>query len=940
MDPSLGYGGSSWELDSLMEIHLRSGLMAPCILVMIDNSPRRFEEYLPPPCLDGLKDSLRTALQRERSGLAQGDLYARWLVEELKPWMMVQYPAQLDDRQHYLMGASMGGLISAFISVQYPKAFGGAACLSTHWPLSLQFNDTLCSQPYRQWVLRQMDSLFCPGQGNTSTTLHSLYMDYGDQTLDAYYPPHQEAFDRMIRIWKKNKPKATLRYQSRFWPGTKHHERDWSARCIQAMAWVMQGYSDNSPNKIHLTVPSLSSNTAFRATDWQMYFVMTDRFADGNPNNNHKPTWNPRREHYFHGGDFEGIRQQIPYIKSLGINALWITPPVRNQDFNPDSSLTGYHGYWASHFGQTDPRLGSLRDFRRMAGALKRNGIALIQDVVVNHTGDYFDINPSGNFRVWNKDKPLQAYLRNWPLDSLESRSGLHSTYHRSGPITNYNDSLQRLNGQMSGLDDLNTSNPRVRTKLRRDYRRWIRWGSLSGMRFDTPLYVEHDFWGDFLKGMNLYSFGELWTHSPPWSDQGERQAASYLRPGQGMNGALQFPLQKTILEVLDGTRSSAHLSYRIEAEIKNFPNPQQRVHFLDNHDMPRMSSRLDSLEIAQALLLLYSLPGIPVLYYGTESGMAGSRDDYFQPSQRNGPYREWIQGLSRLRHAEKGLREGQVEVVLDSRMGSPVWMMWVDRRWLLALNPADQTVIVPDSLLSKALPHGTRRANQPLIQCGPPGSWSRDALVMNAGEAWLWPLQENAGHGGQGQEPLPAQSLGFQAWSSPLNFLRNAVMVAESKDPSGDDLGSDGHMQYPKAFSGRPADISGLSWLQTESAEILQIQMQEPLSTVWNPPHGLDHVNLHITLHGIQTREYRLDGWNASGSTPWEWFADAAKGIIYALFPKGSITTPRSITVQTWDSDGSGEPRTISPNPGAYEFMGNPGSEKWMDRAVLNTMP
>ncbi|MFM8513363.1 MAG: alpha-amylase family glycosyl hydrolase, partial [Bacteroidota bacterium] len=435
---------------------------------------------------------------------------------------------------------------------------------------------------------------------------------------------------------------------------------------------------------------------------------------------------------YFHGGDFEGILKDIPYLKSLGINALWITPPVWNQDFNPDSSLTGYHGYWASHFGKTDPRLGSLTEFRRMSKALKRSGIALVQDVVVNHTGDYFEVDTLGKFRAWNSDKPMQGYLRRWPKDA--SASPELEVYHRSGAITNYNESVQRLTGQMSGLDDLNTGNPWVQRKLKQDYRRWKRWGSLSGMRFDTPLYVEHGFWKDFLRGMDLYSFGELWTHSPPWSDIGERQAACYLKPGEGMDGALQFPLQKTILEVLDGTRSSAHLSYRLEAEQTHFPLPQQRVHFLDNHDMPRMSSRLDSLQIAQALLLLYSLPGIPVLYYGTESALKGSRDDYFDASRGNASYKEWIQALSELRHREPGLKAGNVEVVLDSRMGTPAWLAWVDRRWLIALNPSQQEIYIPDSLLQAAFSLPTRRASQAVLRCGDPGYWNSDTLLMKPG--------------------------------------------------------------------------------------------------------------------------------------------------------------------------------------------------------------
>ncbi len=948
VDAALGYGGSSWEMDSLMELHLRNGLIPPCILVMVDNSPRRFEEYLPPPCYEGLNDSLFAALQKERPGLALGDLYAQWLVEELVPWIMVQYPVYPDARNHYLMGASMGGLISSYAALRYPQRFGGAVCLSTHWPLSLRFNDTLNSMPYRAWLLHEIDSLFSKPNPSGSLALHSLYMDHGDQTLDAFYPPHQKAFDRQLRPWLKTHRGQNLRYNSRFFPGTKHHEKDWSARCIEAMVWTMQGQDQarlvfpfkgsSSKTKSPTIRPPKGYTEIDKPIDWQIYFVMTDRFADGESRNNLIPTWNPKREHYFHGGDFEGIRKERPYLKSLGINALWITPPVWNQDFNPDSSLTGYHGYWATHFGKTDPRLGSPTEFRRMSKALKRNGIALIQDVVVNHTGDYFDLDTLGKFRTWNQDKPMQAYLRQWPIDA--SASQRREVYHRSGPITNYNDSIQRLIGQMSGLDDLNTSNPWVQRKLKRDYRRWIRWGSLSGMRFDTPLYVEHAFWKDFLKGMGIYSFGELWTHSPPWSDGGERLAASYLRPGEGMDGALQFPLQKTILEVLDGTCSSAHLSYRLEAEQINFPLPQQRVHFLDNHDMPRMSTRLDSLEIAQALLLLYSLPGIPVLYYGTESALKGSRDDYFDASMRYGPYRGWIQTLSELRHREASLKEGKVEVILDSRMGTPAWIAWVDRRWLIALNPTNQVIQISDSLFETTLPLGTRMANQPLLRCGVPGYWNRESLVLNPGEGWVWAVHGNSVENDVEKNKLPAQRRGFSAWPSLEAVLNNANILYEIKDSVGDDLGSDGQIQYPKAFEGRSGDLKALRWMKSDAGYILEIQMLGPLSTLWNPPHGFDHLNLHIKMDGVTSLEYRLDGWNGSGSTAWEWFTDAQGGKVYALFPQPSFVPPHRIRVRTWDSDGSGEPRSISIQPGSYEFQGNPSAEKWMDEAVLKTIP
>jgi len=304
-----------------------------------------------------------------------------------------------------------------------------------------------------------------------------------------------------------------------------------------------------------------------------MYFALIDRWTDGDTANNRKvpSTYDPQKPHYHHGGDLEGLRQKIPYLKSLNINALWITPPVLNQNFNPDSSITGYHGYWASDFRRLDPRWGTLREFKRLGRELEENGIALIQDVVVNHAGDYFEVQSDGHLHFHNSDRPKQPLLRHFPPNSAEAHryswhSRHRSVYHRMPSIQNYRDSLQKLQGQMSGLDDLRTECPELRRRLRRAYQKWVKRGRLRGMRMDTPIYVEKDFWEDFLhrpgvfnpglqrvaerEGRNLWTFGELWTHSEAWSDLGEQEAATYTLPGQGLVAALQFPLQKTMMEV------------------------------------------------------------------------------------------------------------------------------------------------------------------------------------------------------------------------------------------------------------------------------------------------------------------------------------------------------------------------------------------------------
>ena len=954
-DPRRGYGGQTWDLDSLMERYLAAGQIEPCILVALDNSPQRFRDYLPPPCLEGLEPALRDSLQKERSGTGLGDAYARWITGMIQPWLIMQYPVDTNPASHYLMGASMGGLISSYTVALLPDRFGGAACLSTHWPLSLQKNILGLSLPYRSWLAERL-SKTAPQQA-----LHSLYMDHGDQTLDAFYPVHQNAFDSAMR--RKNLPNG-FRFGSKAFPGTAHTERDWSKRCLDAMIWVMQGKPKPKP-----------SQGPPPPSQWNMYFALIDRWTDGDTANNRKvpSTYDPQKPHYHHGGDLEGLRQKIPYLKSLNINALWITPPVLNQNFNPDSSITGYHGYWASDFRRLDPRWGTLREFKRLGRELEENGIALIQDVVVNHAGDYFEVQSDGHLHFHNSDRPKQPLLRHFPPNSAEAHryswhSRHRSVYHRLPSIQNYRDSLQKLQGQMSGLDDLRTECPELRRRLRRAYQKWVKRGRLRGMRMDTPIYVEKDFWEDFLhrpgvfnpglqrvaerEGRNLWTFGELWTHSEAWSDLGEQEAATYTLPGQGLDAALQFPLQKTMMEVLGGTRGTAHLSYRLDAQQKHFPNPLTRIQFLDNHDMPRLRSRLDSLRSAQALLLLYTLPGIPVLYYGTELGTQEPRATLFDANYENGPFTSFIRQLSSFRQRYPILQTAEPTILLDSRLGSPAWVALVGGRWLVGVNPGKQATQVPDSLITRCLGEGWTILEKPEIHTGGPIQRNSNGWTLEPGQAWVWGLLPPSNDSQalsklEAPYPLPQN---LEKW------LKDSDTLASITDPSGDDLGSNGLLLYPKAFEGHsPGDLAGLRWLHSPTGGyILEIQMHEGLSQVWNPPHGLDHLHLDIEWRVTQgdtlvSAPFSLNGWTASGSQPWEWYSRPLDGKIYAVFgakhpldPWIQSANPLAIhfeiRVQTWDVDGDGRPRPLKQVPSSYEFGGDPKAERWMDRCTLRS--
>ena len=247
--------------------------------------------------------------------------------------------------------------------------------------------------------------------------------------------------------------------------------------------------------------------------DWRdqvIYFVMTDRFADGNPRNNDQGAgeFDPRLPGKYSGSDLEGLRARLDYIQGLGATALWITPPVPNQWADPLAQYTGYHGYWAEHFMRVDKHLGSLGDYKRLSHDLHSRGMLLVQDIVVNHTGNFYKYGPG-----WDRENPAVAYTANRasrpvarptqapfnmndPRDPAQRRAGV---YHWTPDVSDYKNVDQELNFQMSALDDLNTENAAVRRALRQSYGFWVREVGVDAFRVDTAFYVPANCFGDFM---------------------------------------------------------------------------------------------------------------------------------------------------------------------------------------------------------------------------------------------------------------------------------------------------------------------------------------------------------------------------------------------------------------------------------------------------------
>jgi glycosidase len=422
-----------------------------------------------------------------------------------------------------------------------------------------------------------------------------------------------------------------------------------------ALAWAWAGCVAAPAGSLKLHVPS---------PDWRdqvIYFVMTDRFADGDASNNDQGAGEFKAGDgtRFNGGDLAGLTRRLGYVRGLGATAVWITPPVANQWLSPSGDSAGYHGYWAQNFMQVDRHLGNLADYQRLSDALHRAGMYLVQDIVVNHMGNYFAYGP--DWQAADPTRGYQAFVGTAPVarpsqqpfdlnDPRDPQTLARHVYHWTPDVADYNDPKQEHFFQMSGLDDLNTENPQVRRALRASYGHWIRTVGVDAFRVDTAFYVPPAFFADFLRSRDaqapgvdrvarrtgrrgFHVFGEGFGIDKPGHNKQSRKIESYMtgRSGQALlPGMLNFPLYGALGDVFARGHAPAELGQRITAMMALHRRVHWMPSFVDNHDVDRFLAGGDVIGLKQALLALMTLPGIPVIYYGTEQGFTEQRASMF----------------------------------------------------------------------------------------------------------------------------------------------------------------------------------------------------------------------------------------------------------------------------------------------------------------------
>lgn len=224
LDSTITWNRQEWGIDETLGKLIKEKKIKACIVVGIWNTPKRHFEYFPKEPYESLTAAEKDTVTRQLQSAGRtkepfqpvSDNYLKFIVTELKPYIDKNYSTYTDRKNTFIAGSSMGGLISMYAICEYPEVFGGAACLSTHWPGTF----TVENNPVPAAFLKYLkDHLPLPVN-------HRIYFDYGSETLDALYKPFQLQADEIMHT----KGYTSKNWITREFPGENHSEKAWNKR--------------------------------------------------------------------------------------------------------------------------------------------------------------------------------------------------------------------------------------------------------------------------------------------------------------------------------------------------------------------------------------------------------------------------------------------------------------------------------------------------------------------------------------------------------------------------------------------------------------------------------------------------------------------------------------------------------------------------------------
>jgi len=348
-----------------------------------------------------------------------------------------------------------------------------------------------------------------------------------------------------------------------------------------------------------------------------IYLIMPDRFANGDKTNDIIPgmaetTLNRDSMYHRHGGDIQGIINNLSYLKDLGVTTFWCTPEIEN-----DQPHASYHGYAVTDHYKIDPRYGTNELYKSYVQKCHAMGLKVIKDVVHNHIGS----------QHWlMKDLPMKDWIHQWPKFTK-------TTYKEQtvmDPYASAADKKQMLDGWFDyHMPDLNESNVYVQNYLTQNHTWWIEYAGIDGLRLDTYPYNDPAYMADWaIKIKNefprLSIFGETLVNSVV--NQAFFTGGSTINQhlDSHLPGITDTQVKDGIYEALNGKFDWTGGVNRIYAVLANdfvYQDANRNVVFLDNHDMSRFYSMVgeDFDKFKTGIAMLFTTRGIPQVYYGTE---------------------------------------------------------------------------------------------------------------------------------------------------------------------------------------------------------------------------------------------------------------------------------------------------------------------------------
>lgn len=363
-----------------------------------------------------------------------------------------------------------------------------------------------------------------------------------------------------------------------------------------------------------------------------IYSVMPDRFANGDPGNDDLPPGSGmldrQKARHYHGGDLQGLLNRLPYLKDLGVTALWIKPVYDNVN-HPNAlqavggqAITDYHGYGAIDFYAVDEHLGDLAKFRELVDAAHRLGVKVIQDQVANHTGPYHH---------WVDDPPTPTWLNGTMKSHLANRWQTHLLMDPHATPAMQRETLEGW--FVNILPDLNQEDPEVSRYLIQNSLWWVGRAGLDGVRQDTLPYVPRRYWRDWMDAVkreypSLTVVGEVLDGSAPLVSFFQGGATRFDNIDTRIDTLFDYPLYFQMRRAFAQGKAVGDVVSVLHQDYL-YPAPDRLVTLVGSHDVARFmheaGATRDGLKLAATFL--FTARGTPVWYYGDEIAMPGGPD-------------------------------------------------------------------------------------------------------------------------------------------------------------------------------------------------------------------------------------------------------------------------------------------------------------------------